>query len=147
MLLADGETGQLLLAENIDRQWPTASLAKMMVGLLAMEDIEREQLSLRTPVVISPRASRARGRTINLHPGEVFSLGELLQAMLVTSANDAAVAVASVVVVAVRAGGVGMDAARRASPKHTIFRSFLPETLRPLPHVPGHVLAAIHAPT
>ena len=94
MLLADAESGQLLLAENIDRQWPTASLAKMMVGLLAMEDIERGQLSLQTPVVISSRASHARGRTIHLHAGEVFSLGELLQAMLVTSANDAAVAVA-----------------------------------------------------
>lgn len=94
MLLADAETGQLLLAENINKQWPTASLAKMMVGLLAMEDLEQERLSLQTPVVISSRASRARGRTINLRPGEVFPLGELLQAMLVTSANDATVAVA-----------------------------------------------------
>ena len=94
MLLADTETGQLLLAENIDKQWPTASLAKMMVGLLAMEDLEQGRVSLQTPVAISTRASRARGRTINLRPGEVFPLGELLQAMLVTSANDAAVAVA-----------------------------------------------------
>lgn len=94
MLLADADSGQLLLAENIDRQWPTASLAKMMVGLLAMEDLENERVSLRTPVMISLRASRARGRTINLRPGEVFPLGELLQAMLVTSANDAAIAVA-----------------------------------------------------
>lgn len=94
MLLADAETGQLLLAENIDKRWPTASLAKMMVGLLAMEDIEEGRVSLQTPVVISTRASRERGRTINIRPGEVFPLGELLQAMLVTSANDATVAVA-----------------------------------------------------
>ncbi|MBM4257335.1 MAG: D-alanyl-D-alanine carboxypeptidase [Deltaproteobacteria bacterium] len=94
MLLADADSGQLLLAENIDRQWPTASLAKMMVGLLAMEDIEGERLSLRTPVAISARATRARGRTINLRAGEVFPLGELLKAMIVTSANDATVAVA-----------------------------------------------------
>jgi len=94
MLLADSETGQLLRAENIDKRWPTASLAKMMVGLLAMEDLEQGRLSLQTPVVVSRRASRQRGRIINLRPGEVFSLGELLQAMLVTSANDATVAVA-----------------------------------------------------
>jgi len=94
MLLADADTGQLLLAENINKQWPTASLAKMMVGLLAMEDLERGRVSLQTPVVISSRASHARGRTIHLRSGEVFPLGELLQAMLVTSANDATVAVA-----------------------------------------------------
>lgn len=94
VLLADAETGQILVSEDIDKQWPAASLTKMMVGLLAMEDIERENLSLRTPVTVSGRASRAKGRTIDLHPGEVFPLGELLQAMLVTSANDAAVAVA-----------------------------------------------------
>jgi len=94
VLLADAETGQILIAEDINKQWPAASLTKMMVGLLAMEDIEQERLSLRTPVIISGRASRAKGRTIDLQPGEIFSLGELLQAMLVTSANDAAVAVA-----------------------------------------------------
>jgi D-alanyl-D-alanine carboxypeptidase (penicillin-binding protein 5/6) len=94
MLLADADSGQLLRAENIDKRWPTASLAKMMVGLLAMEDIEQGRVSLQTPVAISTRASRERGRTIHLRPGEVFSLGELLQAMLVTSANDATVAVA-----------------------------------------------------
>jgi D-alanyl-D-alanine carboxypeptidase (penicillin-binding protein 5/6) len=43
---------------------------------------------------MSERATRARGRTIGLREGEEFSLGELLQAMLVTSANDASVAVA-----------------------------------------------------
>jgi serine-type D-Ala-D-Ala carboxypeptidase (penicillin-binding protein 5/6) len=64
------------------------------VGLLALEDISEERFSLQTPVVISERAARARGRTIGLREGEEFSLGELLQAMLVTSANDASVAVA-----------------------------------------------------
>jgi D-alanyl-D-alanine carboxypeptidase (penicillin-binding protein 5/6) len=114
MLLADAETGQLLLADDIDKQWPTASLAKMMVGLLAMEDLERERLSLRTPIAISTRASRARGRTINLRPGEVFPLGELLQAMLVTSANDAAVAVAEHIRGSVEACVAAMNQKARA---------------------------------
>jgi D-alanyl-D-alanine carboxypeptidase (penicillin-binding protein 5/6) len=61
---------------------------------LALEEIERGRLSWQTPVVISSRASLAGGRAINLRAGEVFPLEELLQAMLVTSANDASVAVA-----------------------------------------------------
>lgn len=93
-LLADAETGQVLFARNADKQWPSASLTKMMLGLLVLEEIERGRLSLRTPVRISSRASLAGGRTINLQPGEVYPLEELLQAMLVTSANDASVALA-----------------------------------------------------
>jgi D-alanyl-D-alanine carboxypeptidase (penicillin-binding protein 5/6) len=94
ILLEDAETGQILLAENSDKPWPAASLTKMMVALLALEEIERGRLSWQTPVVISPRASLAGGRAINLRAGEVFPLEELLQAMMVTSANDASVAVA-----------------------------------------------------
>ena len=94
VLLADAESGHIILAKDIDKQWPAASLTKMMVGLLALEDIAEERFSLQTPVVISERATRARGRTIGLREGEEFPLGELLQAMLVTSANDASVAVA-----------------------------------------------------
>jgi D-alanyl-D-alanine carboxypeptidase (penicillin-binding protein 5/6) len=66
----------------------------MMVGLLTFEALERGEVSLRTPVRISRRASIAGGRMINLRPGEVFPLEELLRAMMVTSANDAAVALA-----------------------------------------------------
>jgi len=94
VLLQDADTGRILFAQNSDKPWPAASLTKMMVALLALEEIKQGRLFLPTPVVISKRASQAGGRTINLRPGEVFSLEELLQAMLVTSANDAAVAVA-----------------------------------------------------
>src|SRR5262249_40937976 len=93
-LLVDAETGQVLFSQNDHKEWPTASLAKMMVALLALEEIERGHLSFATPVTISNRASRAGGRAINLRSGEVFPLEELLQAMMVTSANDAAVAIA-----------------------------------------------------
>lgn len=94
VLLQNAATGQVLFAQNSKKQWPAASLTKMMVALLALEEIATGRLSFYTPTIISKRASRAGGRTINLRPGEVFSLETLLQAMLVTSANDAAVAVA-----------------------------------------------------
>jgi D-alanyl-D-alanine carboxypeptidase (penicillin-binding protein 5/6) len=92
--LADADTGEILFSLNDHREWPAASLTKMMVALLTLEAISRGGLSLHTPVVISRRASAAGGRSINLRTGEVFPLEELLQAMMVTSANDAAVALA-----------------------------------------------------
>jgi D-alanyl-D-alanine carboxypeptidase (penicillin-binding protein 5/6) len=94
VLLADADTGQLLFSQNSNKQWPAASLTKIMVGLLVFEEITRGRLSWQTPVKISQRAHLAGGRTINLRPGDVYPLEELLQAMLVTSANDASIAVA-----------------------------------------------------
>ncbi|MGH7964433.1 MAG: D-alanyl-D-alanine carboxypeptidase family protein, partial [Candidatus Binatia bacterium] len=94
VLLQDAETGQILRAQESDKQWPAASLTKLMVGLLVLEAIEHGRLSLDTPVVITRRASHAGGRTINLRAGQIFPLDELLRAMIVTSANDASVAIA-----------------------------------------------------
>jgi D-alanyl-D-alanine carboxypeptidase (penicillin-binding protein 5/6) len=93
-LLSDARTGEVLFSLNDHREWPAASLTKMMVALLTLEALDRGEVSLRAPVEISRRASSAGGRAINLRPGEVFPLEELLQAMMVTSANDAAVALA-----------------------------------------------------
>lgn len=93
-LLVDAGTGEVLFSRNDHREWPAASLTKMMVALLTLEALERREVSLHTPITISKRASFAGGRSIHLRPGETFPLEELLQAMMVTSANDAAVALA-----------------------------------------------------
>lgn len=93
-LLVEAETGEILFALNDHREWPTASLAKMMAALLTFEAMERGELSLSTSIRISKRASREGGRSIHLRSGEEFPLEELLRAMMVTSANDAAIAIA-----------------------------------------------------
>ncbi len=93
-LLQDAQTGQVLFSYNSQKIWPQASLTKMMLGLIIFEAIERGRVSLKTRVTISRRASRTKGRTISLRAGQVFRLAELLRAVLVTSANDAAVAIA-----------------------------------------------------
>ncbi len=93
-LLQDAQTGQVLFSHNSQKIWPQASLTKMMLGLIVFEAIEKGRVNLETPVTISRRASRTKGRTISLRAGKVFRLDELLQAVLVTSANDAAVAIA-----------------------------------------------------
>ncbi len=94
VLLQEADSGQVLFARYEKRVWPLASLTKMMVGLIALEALRDGQVSLDTSVPISRRASRAGGRSVNLRVGERLPFGELLQAMLVTSANGAAVAIA-----------------------------------------------------
>ncbi len=93
-LLQDAQTGQVLFSHNSQKIWPQASLTKMMLSLIVFEDIEIGRVSPETQVTISRRASRTKGRTISLRAGQVFQLEELLEAVLVTSANDAAVAIA-----------------------------------------------------
>src|SRR5256886_14682378 len=69
-------------------------MAKMMTVLLAMERVRDGALALDTPVRPWGGASRIGGSQVYLAEGETFPLGELLKAVMIASANDAAVAVA-----------------------------------------------------
>jgi len=66
----------------------------MMTVLLAMERVRDGALALDTPVRTSAWASRIGGSQVYLAEGETFPLGELLKAVMIASANDAAVSVA-----------------------------------------------------
>ncbi len=123
-LLQDAQTGQVLFAHNSQKIWPQASLTKMMLGLIVFEDIERGRVNLETQVTISRRVSRTKGRTISLRTGQVFPLAELLRAVLVTSANDAAVAIAEHVCGSVSQCVQRMNArARQLGMKQTRYRT------------------------
>src|SRR6266496_3448358 len=85
---------RVLLAENADAPLPTASMAKMMTALIAMEEIRDGRLKLDTPVRISPFVSHMGGSRIYAKDGQIFPLQTLLAATMVQSANDAATAIA-----------------------------------------------------
>jgi len=96
-LLEDADTGRVLYADNPNLTWPPASMAKMMLLLVASDQIEARRISYTTPVRISERSALTRGSRLGLHAGELYPLGELMKAALIRSANDAAVAVAEAV--------------------------------------------------
>jgi D-alanyl-D-alanine carboxypeptidase (penicillin-binding protein 5/6) len=87
-------TKKVLLSENADVMLPTASMAKMMTCLIAMEEIKAGRLKLDTPVTISAFVSHMGGSRIYAKHGQVFPLQTLLLATMVQSANDAATAIA-----------------------------------------------------
>ena len=93
-ILVEADTGIVLFGKNPHKAWHAASLTKMMVGLVALEEVRAGRMSLDEPVTVSRRAARVGGHKMYLRAGQRFSLAELLQAMLVSSANDAAVVVA-----------------------------------------------------
>ena len=93
-VLMDYETGHILLEENAHEQVIPASLVKMMVLLLTMEQLETGKIDLSDVVTASEWAAHMGGQQVHLAKGETFTLKELLDAMVIASANDAAVAVA-----------------------------------------------------
>ncbi len=93
-LLADFESGRILFHDRMHQIIYPASLVKMMVSLIVLEEIDSGRISLKDSVKVSRWASKIGGHQVYLKQGEVFKLNELMRAIVISSANDAAVAVA-----------------------------------------------------
>ena len=93
-LLADAESGRILRHDRMHQKIYPASLVKMMVALITLEEIKSGRISLQDHVKVSRWASKIGGHQVYLKQGEVFQLAELMKATVISSANDAAVAVA-----------------------------------------------------
>ena len=93
-LLADVESGRILFHDRMHKMIYPASLVKMMVSLIVLEEIDQGRISLQDSVKVSSWASKIGGHQVYLKQGEVFKLKELMKAIVISSANDASVAVA-----------------------------------------------------
>ena len=96
-MLIDQTSGTVLYEMNADQTMPIASITKVMTLLLTFEAVHAGRLTMDTAVPVSEHAYHMGGSQIWLEPGEQFTLDEMLKAICVSSANDAAVAVAELV--------------------------------------------------
>ncbi len=88
-VLMEAESGQILAQTDAHRRMPMASTTKIMTALAALEHGDIEDI-IRVP----PEAVGVEGSSVSLKEGESLTLGELLYALLLESANDAAAAIA-----------------------------------------------------
>ncbi len=133
-LVEDADTGKVLYELNADMPWPPASMAKMMLLLVAEDQVKAGNVSLTDPVRISERSAHTGGSRVGLIEGQVYPLGELMKAALIKSANDAAVAVAEKIGGSVEATVRMMNArARGLGMTHTVYH-----TVDGLPPRPAH---------
>lgn len=96
-VLFEQDTGAILYSKNADDRLYIASITKVMTLILTFEAIESGRISLTDYVPVSEHAYSMGGSQIWLEPGEKFTVDELLKAVTVASANDAAVALAEMV--------------------------------------------------
>jgi len=133
-LIEDADSGNILYAYNQTLQWPPASMAKMMLLLVAEDQIKAGRASFSDPVRISERAALTQGSHLGLREGEIYPLGELMKAALIRSANDAAVAIAEKIAGSVEACVRMMNLKARALGMDSTYYG----TVDGLPPIPGH---------
>ncbi len=93
-LLIEAGTGRVLRAYRPRKRIFPASVVKLMTTLLVMEHIRKKKIHLGETVIVSRAAARVGGQQVYLRRGEKFRLAELMRAVMISSANDAAFAVA-----------------------------------------------------
>ena len=92
--LVDSATGTEMYSSRSDDRLPIASMVKIMTTLLALESVDREELSLDEMVPVSDVAASMGGSQVFLDSGKEYKAGELIKSIIVASANDSCVAMA-----------------------------------------------------
>ena len=93
-VLMDVETGTVLAEQNAHEPLPPASVTKVMTMLLIMEAIDDGRIGWEDSVTASETAASKGGSQIFLKAGETMTVSDLLKSIAVSSANDAACAMA-----------------------------------------------------
>jgi D-alanyl-D-alanine carboxypeptidase (penicillin-binding protein 5/6) len=93
-IVIDDASGRVLFEDNADARGYPASVTKLMTFFVIMDRVHAGQLTLDTRITVSAEASRTGGSQVYLKQGEVFTVDDLLYALMIQSANDAAVALA-----------------------------------------------------
>jgi D-alanyl-D-alanine carboxypeptidase (penicillin-binding protein 5/6) len=93
-ILVDAATGQVLWTEGENTVRPIASITKVMTALVILQagGLNRQ---IAVPKAVTAYVAKYDANAAGLIPGQVFTVDELLHAMLVMSAADAAYTLAN----------------------------------------------------
>ena len=93
-LVVDVSSGQVLSQEDATASWYPASLTKLMTTYVALDAVRSGRMTMDTPLVVSPRATRMAPSKMGFRAGSEVTLGNALIMLMVKSANDIAVTIA-----------------------------------------------------
>jgi D-alanyl-D-alanine carboxypeptidase (penicillin-binding protein 5/6) len=86
-ILVDPDTGRILWQHNAHRALPPASTIKMLTAMVVLQNFPATRVITATRSALRQAADET---TLGLQPGDRLTVRELLSAMLMVSANDAA---------------------------------------------------------
>ncbi len=127
-IVMDADTGQVLFADNANVLNPPASMTKLMTFAVLHDKLASGALTLDAPVTVSHDEAKFAmipdSTSVWLKEKEVFPVGELIYAMMVQSANDAALVLARAAAGSAEAFVELMNAkARSLGMRQTVFRT------------------------
>ena len=93
-MVIDAFSGKTLFEDNADEHGYPASVLKLMDLYIILERVQKGQLKLDEMVTVNAEAAKTGGTQVYLKEKETFSVDDLLYALMIQSANDAAVALA-----------------------------------------------------
>jgi len=93
-IVVDAADGRVLFEDNADAPAQPASVIKLMNLLIILEKVKAGALPLDEQVKVTAESAKMGGSQVYLKEGETFTVDELLYALVVQSANDAAAALA-----------------------------------------------------
>ncbi|MFH1670375.1 MAG: serine hydrolase [Patescibacteria group bacterium] len=85
VIILDMQSGQQIYGKQVQVERPMASLTKLMTALIIVENHDLEE-----SVTVTRESQQIEGNNVYLPVGEKFTVGDLLSALLISSANDAA---------------------------------------------------------
>lgn len=93
-VLMDAGSGKILYEKNGDQPLAIASVTKVMTLNLIFDAIENKNISLDEKIIVSESAASMGGSQAFIDAGYIYSVKDLIKAIIIGSANDAAVAMA-----------------------------------------------------
>ena len=96
-VLMEATTGEVIYSKNEETSYSPASVTKIMTLLLVAEALKDEMFKLDDMITISGYAASMGGSQVFLEEGEKMSVEELIKCTVISSANDAAVALSELV--------------------------------------------------
>ena len=93
-ILVDYNSGEVLKESNADERLPIASMVKMMTLLLTFEEMDKGNLTLDTKITTTENASGMGGSQVFIDPYVTYTAEQMIKSVIMTSANDASVALA-----------------------------------------------------
>lgn len=98
-ILMDASTGKILYEKDTETPYPIASMSKMMTEYIVLEHIKEGLIKWEDEVIISQTANDVipGAAILPVESGDSLTVEELLSAMTISSANNAAIALAETI--------------------------------------------------